>query len=164
MMMRMTPPLQAEQSVPARVQRAARRFMWLAVCVLLASMAGCITAAVTATVVYVASTMQHTATVEVEAEPADVYAAMLRILQRRPDVEIVKRDDANHALEIRKGKNKATAQVSATEEGMALLKVTAQEGETEASHKDLSLNIVTQVCEELGVQYRVVEKKGMLNK
>lgn len=164
MMTKTTRCFRVEAAVHAQAKRAARRLTWLGACVLLVSMAGCITAAVTATVVYVASTMGYTATVEVQAKPADVYAAMLRILQRRPDVEIVKRDDTNNALEIRKGKNRATAQVSATEGGMALLKVTAQEGQTEDSHKDLSLRIVTQVCDELGVTYRVVEKKGLLKK
>ena len=142
--------------------RVVRRLTWLATCVLLMSAAGCITAAVTATVVYVASTMQYTATVEVKAKPADVYAAMLRVLKRRPDVEIVQRDDAKYLLEIRKDKNKAMAQVTTGQGGLTLLKVTAQEGETEASHEDLALRIVTQVCKELKVQYRVIEKKSPL--
>ena len=152
-------PFMVEGSVCAKTSRAARRATWLAACVLLVSMMGCITAAVTTTVVYVISKMEYTATVEVTVKPDEVYGAMVRILQRRPDVEIVKRDDAKHLLEVRKGKNKATAQVSSTDGGQTLLKVTAQEGETEASHEELALRIVTQVCDELGVQYRVVEKK-----
>jgi len=146
--------------VLAQARRTARRLSCLAACVLLASTAGCITATVMATVVYVASKMQYTATVEVKAKPADVYGAMQRILERRPDVEVVKRDDAKYLLDIRKGKNTATAQVSATEGGLTILKVTAKEGETEASHEELALRIVTQVCDELKVQYRVVQKKG----
>ena len=161
MMARMMEPSSDEESVPARARRAARRLTWLAACLLLVSTGGCVTATVV-TVSYVVSTMEYTATVEVPAKPADVYGAMQRILQRRPDVEIAKRDDAKYLLDVRKGKNKATAQVSSTEAGATLLKVSAQEGETEASHKDLALSIVTQVCEELGVQYRVVEKKGLL--
>jgi hypothetical protein len=126
------------------------------------SAAGCITAAVMGTVVYVVSKMEYTATVEVKAKPADVYAAMLRILQRRPDVEVVKRDDAKFFLELKKGKNSAKAQVSVTEAGVTQLKVSAMEYETEASHQDLAFRIVTQVCDELGVKYNVVEKKGLL--
>jgi hypothetical protein len=136
----------------------------LSVCVLLVGMTGCITAAVTATVVYVVSTMEYTATVEVEAKPADVYDAMLRILKQRSDVEIVKQDAVNYLLDIRKGKNTATAQVSLTKSGVTMLKVKAREGETGASHEELALRIVTQVCDELKVQYRVVEKKGLLKK
>jgi hypothetical protein len=151
-------------SVPAQARRAARRLGWLAAGVLLVSTAGCITAAVMTTVVYVVSTMEYTATVEVKAKPADVYAAMLRILQRRPDVEVVNRDDAKYLLELRKGKNKGTAQVSVTESGLTQLKVTAQEGETDASHKDLAYRVVTQVCDELKVKYTVVEKKGLLKR
>lgn len=153
-----------ERAVPAQARKVARRLGWLAACVLLVSTAGCITAAVMTTVVYVVSTMEYTATVEVKAKPADVYAAMLRILQRRTDVEVVKRDDAKYLLEIRKGKNKATAQVSLAESGLTQLKVTAKEGETEASHQDLAYRIVTQVCDELKVKYTVVEKKGLLKK
>jgi hypothetical protein len=126
------------------------------------SAAGCITAAVMGTVVYVVSKMEYTATVEVKAKPADVYAAMLRILQRRPDVEVVKRDDAKFFLELKKGKNSAKAQVSVTEAGVTQLKVSAMEYETEASHQDMAFRIVTQVCDELGVKYNVVEKKGLL--
>ena len=151
-------------AVPAQAKKAARRLGLLAACLLLVVAAGCITAAVMTTVVYVISTMEYTATVEVKAKPADVYGAMLRVLQRRPDVEVVKRDDAKYLLEVRKGKNKATAQVSLTEGGLTLLKVAAQEGETEASHQDLAFRIVTQVCDELGVKYTVIEKKGLLKK
>ena len=43
-------------------------------------------------------------------------------------------------------------------------KVTAQEGETQATHEDLALRLVTQVCEELKVQYRVLEKKDIPKK
>jgi len=149
-----------EGAILAQARKAARRLGWLTACVLLVSTAGCITATVMATVVYVASKMQYTATVEVKAKPADVYGAMQRIIERRPDVEVVKRDDAKYLLDIRKGKNTATAQVSATEGGLTILKVTAKEGETEASHEELALRIVTQVCDELKVQYRVVQKKG----
>ena len=147
-----------------KTMRMTLAVLMLSACVVLVSMAGCITAAVTATVVYVVSTMEYTATVEVAAKPADVYGAMLRILQRRPDVEIVKQDDAKYFLDIRKGKNKATAQVTSAESGVTVLKVTAVEGETEASHEELALRIVTQVCDELKVQYRVIEKKGLLKK
>jgi len=153
-----------EGAVPAQARRVVRRLGWLAACVLLVSAAGCITAAVMATVVYVISKTEYTATVEVKAKPADVYGAMLRILKRRPDVEILKRDDARYLLEIRKGKNKATGHVSSTAGGWALLKVSAQEGETEASHEELALRIVTQVCDELGVRYRVIEKKDLPKK
>jgi len=150
--------------VTAQAARTARRLGWLAACVLLVSAGGCITAAMTATVLYVVSTLQYTATAEVTAKPADVYGAMLRILERRSDVTITKRDDAKRLLEIEKGKNKATAEVSVTEGGLTQLKVTAKEGETGASHEELALRIVTQVCDELGVTYTVVEKKGLLEK
>jgi len=149
-------------AVSAQAKRAAWRLGLLAACLLLVSAAGCITAAVMGTVVYVVSKMEYTATVEVKAKPADVYAAMLRILQRRPDVEVVKRDDAKFFLELKKGKNSAKAQVSVTEAGVTQLKVSAMEYETEASHQDLAFRVVTQVCDELGVKYNVVEKKGLL--
>ena len=149
-------------AVSAQAKRAAWRLGLLAACLLLVSAAGCITAAVMGTVVYVVSKMEYTATVEVKAKPADVYAAMLRILQRRPDVEVVKRDDAKFFLELKKGKNSAKAQVSVTEAGVTQLKVSAMEYETEASHQDMAFRIVTQVCDELGVKYNVVEKKGLL--
>jgi hypothetical protein len=121
---------------------------------------GCITAAVTTAVIMVAGTAQYTAKVEVKAPPDRVYAAMLRILERRTDVTVDKRDDAKFQLEVSKGKNKASAQVAKLTAGdLSELKVTARENETDMSHKELALKIVQQVCDELGVKYEVVEKK-----
>lgn len=121
---------------------------------------GCITAAVTGAVIYVAGTLQYTATVELKAPPDKVYAAMLRILERRTDIKVDKRDDAKLKLEISKGKNQATAAVAKlADANSSELTVTARENETDMSHKDLALKVVQQVCDELGVKYEVVEKK-----
>ena len=129
------------------------------------ALAGCITAAATIAVIYVAGTFQYTVKVEVKAPPDKVYAAMLRILERRPDVAVDKRDDAKLQLEISKGKNTAVAQVVKLAEGeLTQLTVTARENETDTSHKELALRVVEQVCNELGVPYRVEEKKGLLQR
>lgn len=150
-----------------RLARRLRLGLVLLLAGVAAGQSGCITAAVTATVMYVKGTMEHTATVKVQATPADTYAAMLRILERRPDVTVDKRDDDKRELKLSKGKNKATARVKEAESGaagMTELTVTAREGETDQSHEELALSIVQQVCDELGVPYEVVEKKGLLRR
>lgn len=131
-----------------------------ALTVLASVLPGCITAAVTTAVIMVSGTAQYTAKVEVKAPPEKVYAAMVRILERRTDVKTDKRDDAKLQLEFSKGKNRASAEVAKLAGGdVSELKVTARENETDVSHKDLALKIVEQVCDELGVKYEVVEKK-----
>lgn len=125
-------------------------------------LSGCITAAVATTIIVVAGTMQYTATVEVSAPPDKVYAAMLRILERRPDVTVKDRDDEHRHLEVSKGKNTAKAEVKLAKSGLTELTVTARENETDMSHKELALKVVQQVCDELGVKYQVVEKKKLI--
>lgn len=147
-----------EKSRWKRVGPGRRTGLAVALVALVTIVQGCITAAVATAVIYVAGTTQYTAKVQVNASPDKVYAAMLRILDRRPDVTVEKRDDIKHKLEIAKGKNHATAQVELAGSGLAELKVTARENETDASHKELAMKIVQQVCDDLGVKYQVVEK------
>lgn len=145
-------------SLISRSKKTAGKLALLGVCFLLLNTTGCITAAVTATVVYVMSTLEYTASVEVQASPQKVYDTMNKILKQHPDVEVISRDDNKLCLEIKKGKNTAKAQVSVNPNGATLLKVTARENESEASHKDLAFKIVTKVCDELGVKYKISEK------
>ena len=69
---------------------------------------GCITAAVTAVVVHVIrSTAGETATVQVEAPPRDVYAAMLRIVEADPAVKLEDKDDEKMTVSVSRGKETA---------------------------------------------------------
>ena len=90
--------------------------------------------------------------------PAEVYNAMLRILDRTPDVTIKKRDDDKRRLKVSRGKNDAEANVKLHDDGRTLLTVKADAGERGKDDEDLALEIVEKICNELGVKYKVVEK------
>ena len=45
--------------------------------------------------------------------------------------------------------------------GRTELTVTATAGEKDQKHKELALKVVEAVCNELGVEYKIVEKKGL---
>ena len=100
----------------------------------------------------------HTATVEVKPPPEEVYAAMLRVVASTPDVELVKRDDAKHIVEAKRGKDRATGTAALQDNGYTKLTVTARAGEKGQDDKGLAKALIEKVCAELGVQYRVVEK------
>ena len=138
----------------------------LAILLLLTATAlhGCITAAVVATIALIKDASSHTATVEVEKTPAEVYSAMLRVVDKTPDAKIDKRDDDKRRLKVSRGKNSVDAHVKSRDEGKTVLTVTASAGEKDKKHEDLALEIVEKVCKELGVQYKIVEKKGLLSK
>ena len=100
----------------------------------------------------------HTATVEVKPPPEEVYAAMLRIVASTPGVELVKRNDAKHIVEMKRGKDQATGTATLQDNGYTKLTVTARAGEKGQDDRGLAKSIVEKVCDELGVQYRVVEE------
>jgi hypothetical protein len=133
----------------------------LSLCLLVslsAGLHGCITAATVVTIALVKNAMGHTATVEVEAAPKDVYAAMLRIVAKKPDVELVKQDDEKLIVEAKRGKNKATGKAVLLDNGNTKFTVRAKAGEKGQKDKALAQDIVENVCRELGVKYRVEEK------
>ena len=125
---------------------------------------GClIAAAVAATVVIIQSTSTHTATVEVPKTPDEVYRAMLRVVDESPDVKIDRREDHKRHLKLIRGKNFAEAHVKSCKEGGALLTVVGTAWEKGETHKDFALEIVERICTELGVKYKIIEKKGILS-
>jgi hypothetical protein len=120
---------------------------------------GCIVASVTAIISVAVAGSCHTATVEVEETPQAVYCAMLRIVAANPDVKLEAKDDAKYEVEVSRGKNKAEARAELLDNGMTKLTVIASAGEKDQTHEDLALKVVEKVCDELGVPYKVVEKK-----
>jgi hypothetical protein len=125
---------------------------------------GCITATVVATIAIIKSRLSHTATVQIEKDPKTVYDTMVRIVEGRPDIKIDSKDDAKYRLKASRGKNRVDARAKLLDSGMTELTVTATADKEEQEHKDLALKVVETVCKELGVKYKVVEKKGLLRK
>ena len=123
-------------------------------------MPGCITAAAIATIKVISNAAGgHTATVELDVAPGDVYDAMLRILQRRSDITVRKQDDKKRLIEATKDKNRMSAQVRAAKEGKTELTVSASSGEKTRSDEELAEVIVETICDELGVKWKVLKGK-----
>ena len=121
-----------------------------------ASLSGCFLVAVPLIVKAINS--GHTATVEIKPPPDEVYAAMLRIVASIPEVELLKRDDAKHIVEMKRGKDRATGRATLQDSGYTELTVTARAGEEGQDDKGLAKRFVEKICNELGVPYRVVEE------
>ena len=127
--------------------------------VLAAAVPGCITAAVTAVVVRVIESKGgETATVQIEAPPRDVYAAMLRIVETDPAVKLEDKDDEKMTVSVSRGKETANGAVKLLENRHTELTFQAKSPEGRKESTGLARRAATRVCEELKVPYRLVEK------
>lgn len=121
---------------------------------------GCVLflSSVAATVVYMRSKNHLTTTVLIKRSPAEVYAAMNKILDRSPDVKVLNREDKKYLIEASRGTDKVTAKATLFgSSGLTQLMVTADAGEEGKSDEDLALRVVKRVCDELGVKYKIVD-------
>ncbi len=119
---------------------------------------GCVVFLTTvATVVKMRSSNHFTTTVLVKRAPADVYAAMLRVVERKSDVEIVSKDVDTYLLEATRGERHVTAKATAFNSGMTQLMITSDAGKSDRADEDLAFDAVRQICEELGVKYKLAE-------
>lgn len=110
-----------------------------------------------ATVVRMKSSNHYTTTVLVKKPPAAVYAAMEQILERRPDVDVVRRDADAYLIEVVREEANATAKATDYGSGLTQLTVTADAGEGDRTDEDLALDVTRQICDELGVDYKVLD-------
>ena len=96
------------------------------------------------------------AIVVLEAAPAAVYDKTLKSLQSHPEVKITKNDGKNGRIEIRKGKQVASFQISPLGEKLTQLVVASNvnQGE-EASPTSMVVDAVLRVCQEVDVKCTV---------
>jgi hypothetical protein len=118
---------------------------------------GCITTAVVLTVAAISADGASVATVQVDKSPSDVYAAAMRIVDRRPDVVITAQDPAGFELSVQRGDQVATMKAADIGGGRTELAVLAQSEGEDTVPEDLAMDIATAICDELGVRYTVVE-------
>ena len=111
-----------------------------------------------ATVIKMKSSNHFSTTVLVKKQPADVYAAMLSVVERKDDVEIVSREVDTYMLEATRGEQHFTAKATAFDSGMTQWMITADAGESDRTDEDLALDSVKLICEELGVKYKLAEE------
>lgn len=111
-----------------------------------------------AVVYYKTKGNDQTATVELKAQPDAVYRAAIAAAGKNPALTIVEQNDAERRLQF--SKDGKTANVHVTELAPDATKLTissskAVEGENSAT--DLALQAVKRICDELKVQYKIVE-------
>jgi len=110
-----------------------------------------------ATVVYTASASQFTAAVELPVQPPAVFEAMVRLVNERPNVEIVDRNDKAFLIKVAVGPERhLTGQVTKLGSGNSLLYIWADAGGSGQTGQELAISTVELICDELGVEYELV--------
>ena len=111
-----------------------------------------------ATVVYTSGARQHTAAVELHVPAAEVFEALVRVVEEHPDVEIVDRHDKAFLLEVAQGEERRfTGQVTSLGSGSSLLYIWADAGASGQSGRSMAISAVEIICDELGVDYELVQ-------
>jgi hypothetical protein len=128
------------------------------------SMAACI-AAVPLVVMYAKSDKGYVSTVEVPAPADKVYQTAIRETEARPQLKILKKDDAERFIEITDGVQKASVKATPISPEKTELVVVANVPKTEEGkevqierEKEISLRIVNVLCDGLSVKCNVMEK------
>jgi hypothetical protein len=106
-------------------------------------------------VVYTKGARQHTATVQIARPPAEVYAGMLRILARRPDLKVINNDEKHYLLEVVKGEKHLTAQATELDGNSTLFFIWADAGESGQTGHDLALVAMRELCAELKIECKM---------
>jgi hypothetical protein len=140
--------------------QSARRGLCAVLSLLAIGCAGCGATLVTAgaAVIYYQSKGHQTATVELKAKPDGVYQAAIAAAGKNPAITIVKRDDADRKLEISKDQSTITLEVKALSGDASKLTVSSGKAKEGESGTDYALDAVKRVCEEMKVEYKVVEQ------
>ena len=109
------------------------------------------------TVVYTAGASRHTAAVELPVTPPVVFEALVRLIEERPEVVVTDRNDRAFLIEVVDGsERKFTGQVTKLGAGNSLLYVWADAGSSGQSGRELAISAIELICEELGVDYEMV--------
>lgn len=102
-------------------------------------------------VVYTKGARQHTATVQLEVSAAEVYAAMLRITEQRPDLKILNKEDKRYLLELTDGERSVAGQATELDANSSLLFIWSDAGESGQTGQSISLKAIRDICAELKV-------------
>ena len=102
-------------------------------------------------VVYTKGAQQHTATVQIARPPAEVYAAMLRVITKRPDLMVINNDEKRYLLEIAKGEQRLTGQATELDANSTLFFIWADAGASGQTGQSLALDAMRELCAELKI-------------
>jgi hypothetical protein len=125
------------------------------------TLSGCIflpggTVVESALVVHTAGSKKHTAAVQVPVAASEVFATIVRLVEDKPDLLIESRNDKAFLIEVAQGSRTLTGQVTDLGADRSLLYVWADAGESGVTGEELATSIVEIVCDELGVEYELV--------
>jgi len=110
-----------------------------------------------ALVVHTEGSSQHMIAARVPADASRVFKSFVRIIEEKPDIEVVNRKDNAMLLEVTQDGIKITAQVTQLGAGESLLYIWAEAGESGRSGRELATAAVEMICEELGVGFERVD-------
>ncbi len=111
-----------------------------------------------ATIVYTSGASQYTAAVELQVQVDEVFEAMVRVVKEHPDIEVVNRKDKAYLIEVAQEKERRiTGQVTRLSSGSSLLYVWADAGSSGQSGREMAISAVEFICDELGVDYEMVQ-------
>lgn len=110
-----------------------------------------------ALVVHTEGSSQHMIAARVPADASRVFNSFVRIIEEKPDVEVVNRKDNAMLLEITQDGIEITAQATQLGAGESLLYIWAEAGDSGLSGRELATAVVEAICEELGVEFERVD-------
>jgi len=128
--------------------------LWGAISALIA-LAGCV-AAIPIAVVHYEDEHRYTATADVTASAADVYAAANRVVADDASLKVTKKDDKGLLLQADKGAQFFSIKAAALPDGKTRLVVMADKA-AKAADQTLAVNLVKRICDRLGVKYTLVK-------
>jgi hypothetical protein len=143
------------QKVENREEWTVRPVAALVLVSALVALAGCF-AAIPVAVVYYEDEHRYTATADVEASAASVYAAAERVIVADASLKITKRDDKGLQLEASKGSQFVSIKAAAMPDDKTRLVVMADKN-AKAADQTLAVDLVKHICESLGVTYTLVK-------
>ncbi|MDH3229614.1 MAG: hypothetical protein OEN55_07475 [Alphaproteobacteria bacterium] len=106
-------------------------------------------------VVYSMGASQHTASVRLALPPGEVYRGMLGMIERRPELTVINRNDKRYLLEVADGEMRLTGQATDLGRGETLLFIWADAGNSGHTGQDLMGEAITVICTELRVECEV---------
>jgi hypothetical protein len=106
-------------------------------------------------VVYTKGARQHTATVQIARPPAEVYAGMLRVIARKPDVTVINKDEKHYLLEVAKGEKRLTGQATELDANSTLFFIWADAGASGQTGQNLALIAMRELCAELKIECKM---------
>ena len=142
-----------------KVKQALKGFSGLICIIATAMFLNSCVLAIPAVVKYYKDKSNFVASAEVRVPVEEVYSAAVKEAEARaPEIKIVKRNDAEHMLEITDGVETATFKTAQLTEEVSQIFIVAKSPEGAEREKELALRIIEGLCKSMGVEYTLTGK------